>query len=608
MHANKSLDTSIENSVNPFALNTPLKRVRGVGPLINTVATHALALEKIIKVYYGLKDCSDTEQFTNKALNLFGVGYEISDEDLSNIPTEGPAVVIANHPYGGLDGLLLMNLLLKRRKDVRLLANHMLWRIPELRDILIPIDILDPSKKQSNLRGLKTAIAHVKAGGLLATFPAGAVSHLHLRNGHVIDPQWSQTAVRLIRKCAAPVTPIYFSGSNSTKFQLAGLIHPIFRTALLPRELANKRRHIITARVGTPITTEQIQATDNDVSLSNLLRLRTYALDHSQHTNFSKRPLSEKPKQVIPVADQINPQYVIAELNNLPSAQQLLETNGLKVVYGQARQLPWTLQELGRLREITFRNVGEGTGKERDIDLYDNYYTHLICWNPSTGDIVGAYRIGVVDQVLNHFGVRGLYTHTLFKLDKKLFQQDEMAQGKALELGRSFVREEYQRSYTPLLALWRGICCYVSNHPEYRILFGPVSISNDYLPTSRLMLVDFLKQHHLDEKLSKYIKARNGLKRRHPLASLSKEIARENGLESFSSLLSEIEPDRKGIPVLIRQYIKFGGKLLGFNLDSQFGNVIDGLIMVDLPNTELKTLQRYMGKEEALTYINSHNN
>ena len=606
MHAEQYSESSVDKHQNPFSLNTPLKSVRGVGTLINTVATHALALEKLTKVYYGLKDCSDTEQFTNKALDLFGVSYQISEEDLLNIPTEGSAVVIANHPYGGLDGLLLMNLLLKRRKDVRLLANHMLWRIPELRNILIPIDIFDPSKKQSNLRGLKTAIAHVKAEGLLATFPAGAVSHLHLRHGHVIDPQWSQTAVRLIRKCAAPVTPIYFSGNNSTKFQLAGLIHPIFRTALLPRELSNKRRHRITARAGKPITTEQILAIDNDLSLSNLLRLRTYALDHSQRNYLIKRPASDKSKKAIPVADKINPQYVATELNNLPSAQQLLETNGLKVVYGQARQLPWTLQELGRLREITFRSAGEGTGKERDIDLYDNYYTHLICWNPATGEIVGAYRIGVVDEVLNHFGVRGLYTHTLFKLDKRIFQQGEMAHGKALELGRSFVREEYQQSYTPLLSLWRGICCYVSRHPQYRVLFGPVSISNDYLPTSRLMLVDFLKQHHLDERLSKYIKARNGLKRRHPLASLSKEIAIENGLESFSILLSEIEPDRKGIPVLIRQYIKFGGKLLGFNLDAQFGNVIDGLIMVDLLNTELKTLQRYMGKSEALSYLSLH--
>ncbi len=606
MQANKSLEVPFDNSANPFSLNTPLTRLRVFGPLINTVATHTLALEKITQVYYELQDCTDIGQFTKKALDLFGVSYQISDNCLSNIPSEGPAIVIANHPYGGLDGLLLMNLLLQRRKDVRLLANQMLWRIPELRDILIPIDILDPSKKQSNLRGLRTALAHVKSGGLLATFPAGAVSHLHLKNGYVVDPQWSQTAVRLIRKCEAPVTPIYFSGGNSTKFQLAGLIHPIFRTALLPRELANKSRHTINAKVGNKITNEQIQATSDDVSLSNLLRLHTYALDKGQHNKELKLTALDKTKHLHPVAIQINPSYVTAELNSLPSSQQLIEINGLRVAYGQAKQLPWTLQEIGRLREITFRSAGEGTGKERDIDLYDNYYTHLICWNSSSGEIVGAYRIGAVDQILNHYGVRGLYTHSLFKLNKKLFQQEEMAQGSALELGRSFIREEYQRNFAPLLALWRGICCYVVRHPQYRVLFGPVSISNDYLPTSRLMLIDFLKQHHLDENLSKLIKARNGVKRRHPLAGLSQEIVRDSSLDNFSNLLSGIEPDRKGIPVLIRQYIKFGGKLLGFNLDPHFGNVIDGLIMVDLPKTELKTLQRYMGKDEAISYTRLH--
>ena len=591
---------------NPFELTTPWQSVPGVGSLIQDAATHALALAPLKRVYEELVHCQTPADFAGKALEVMGVRHDIDNEDLSRIPTTGPAIVVANHPYGGLDGLLLMSLLLQRRGDVRLLANHLLWRIPELRPILIPIDVLDPTRKTANLSGLRTAIAHVKSGGLLATFPAGAVSHLHLKNRHVLDPQWSGTAVRLIRKCNAPVTPMYFAGHNSAQFQFAGLIHPLLRTALLPRELINKRNHQIQVKVGNPIPTSQIDDTEDDISLANLLRLRTYALAKTNPYIRKKPLLLRKQTTQVPVAQAIAPSIIAAELEALPITQQLLETNGLKVVYAQASQLPWTLQELGRLRELSFRGVGEGTGQERDIDLFDNYYTQLICWNPKTSEIVGGYRIGAVDNILQHFGLRGLYTQSLFKFNHALFEQPEMAYGKALELGRSFVREEYQRSFTPLLSLWRGLCTYVAKHPQYRILFGPVSISNDYLPASRLMLVDFLKQHHLDHKLARFIKPRTQLRRRHPLAGLSKEVVQLSDLDTFSTLLSQIEPDQKGVPVLLRQYIKFGGRLLGFNLDTQFGDVIDGLIMVDLSHTELKTLQRYMGKEEALAYIDTH--
>lgn len=586
----------------PFQLSTPLQKLPALGPflnpIVNALAGRVLALEPLARVYRDLDCCTDTADFAARGLERLGVTADCSEEMLQRIPATGASIVVANHPYGGLEGLLLISLLLKRRPDVRVLANHLLWRIPELRSVLIPVDVLDPRRKAANIAGLRAAIAHVKNGGLLAMFPAGAVSHLHLQGAQIVDPIWSATAARLIRKCEAPVTPIYFEGHNSLGFQVAGLIHPLLRTAMLPRELVNKGDQRIAVRIGATVPAKQIQAIEGDAALASLLRLHTYGLaDHP--ASKPAQPPKRSPERI---AAALPDNLIAAELEALPPEQMLLEANGLKVVYAQAAQLPWSLQELGRLRELTFRAVGEGTGRAADIDLFDNYYTHLICWNPEAREIVGAYRIGAVDQILQHYGLKGLYTHSLFKYGRELPKR----LGPALELGRSFVRPEYQRGFAPLLALWRGISEYVLRHPQYRVLFGPVSISNDYLPSSRLLLVEFLKRHCLDADLSRLIKARTPLRRRHPLASLGQDFAQLPDLETLSDLLAQLEPDHKGVPVLLRQYLKLGGKLLGFNLDAEFGDAIDGLIMVDLPRTELKTLQRYMGREEAAGYLARH--
>lgn len=588
----------------PFTLVTPLQNLPAVGPLLNGLANRVLALKPLQRAYSQLQGCGDAASFTHASLQALQVGIECSAAALARIPATGAATVVANHPYGGIEGLMLIELLLQRRPDVRVLANHLLYRIPELRDVLIPVDVFDPQRKAANAAGLRAALQHVAAGGLLALFPAGAVSHWHFRGTQVIDPKWSDGVARLIRKCNAPVTPIYFAGHNGVGFQLAGMVHPLLRTAMLPRELVNKRERRIAVSVGAAIPAAQLQAMSDDGALASLLRLQTYGLADAPATPAAPPQTAGERDAAVPAAiiEAVAPALIAAELQALPASQQLLETAGLQVCYAHAAQLPWSLQEIGRLRELTFRAIGEGTGKAVDIDLFDNYYTQLICWNPTTREIVGAYRIGAVDQILPHYGLRGLYTHTLFKYGRELPRR----LGAALELGRSFVRPEYQRSFAPLLALWKGISEYVARHPHYRVLFGPVSISNDYSPSSRLLLVEFLKRHCFDVELSKLIKPRTPVHRRHPLAALAADFAQLPDIETLSEMLMQLEPDHKGVPVLLRQYLKLGGKLLGFNVDAQFGHAIDGLIMVDLPSTDLKTLQRYMGKESAAGYLARH--
>lgn len=271
----------------------------------------------------------------------------------------------------------------------------------------------------------------------------------------------------------------------------------------------------------------------------------------------------------------------------------------MSVVFARAEQIPWTLRELGRLREITFRAVGEGTGDERDIDRYDGHYVHLIAWHRTRSEVVGAYRIGHVDRIVAARGKQGLYTHSLFTYGDGFLR----SLGPALELGRSFVSAAYQKDFGALLLLWKGIAHYVACNPHYRVRFGPVSISREYRPESHALLIDFLRRHCFDEQLAKLIRPRRAFRRTHSLAALSGDLARLADLDDVSQLLEEMEPDGKGAPVLLRQYLKLGGRLACFNVDESFSGVVDGLIVVDLLRTEPRVLQKYMGREQLAAFL-----
>jgi len=281
------------------------------------------------------------------------------------------------------------------------------------------------------------------------------------------------------------------------------------------------------------------------------------------------------------------------------SADALLAANGdLEVYCASAEAIPHLLQEIGRLRELTFRDTGEGTGKSSDLDLYDSYYLHLFVWNRARDEVVGAYRLGLADEILRRYDKKGLYTFSLFRYRQRLLHRINPA----LELGRSFVRPEYQRSFSPLLLLWKGIGTFVARHPRYRILFGPVSISNEYHSLSQQLMVAFLRDNSYQAGLARLVRPRRPFRngRRRP------EYAHIRDIEALSELIAQIEGDAKGAPILLKQYLKLGGRLLGFNVDRQFSDVVDGLIMVDLLETDPKVLQRYMGREQAEQFLAWH--
>ena len=585
--------------MNPFRLDDlPLRR-----PL-RAVAEKVLGLKPLASGYDSLPRGLSPLAFANVTLNHLNVQTQILAGSPANIPKDGATVVVANHPFGGIEGVIMARMLLQVRPDVRIMANGMLQRIPELKELFIGVNPYGHKRaRKENMRPLREALQWLQGGGLLLVFPAGDVSRLHPLEGRVRDGKWEATIARIIRSTQADVVPVFFEGRNSVMFHGVGLLHPRLRSLLLARELWNKRDSRIGMHIGKPIPPRKLSSLCGHDEVARYLRLHTCLLG-SEETAKGKSGAGEEVEEKVqePIVGAVEPAQLQREVDALPEEQWLTESGNLRVYYARASQIPWLLQEIGRLREVTFRAVGEGSGRASDIDLYDSYYLHLFIWNSESREVVGAYRLGLADEIYSHYGKRGLYSHSLFRYSKRLLK----AINPAIELGRSFVRVEYQRSFAPLLLLWKGIGQFVQRHPRYSVLFGPVSISNDYSSISQQLLVDFFSANNFDSNLGKMIRPRSPY--RSPLKPVWRraELAGMGDIDSVSELVAMQEDDGKGVPVLIKQYLKLGGRMLGFNVDRDFNDCIDGLILVDLLSTDAKVLQKYMGRNGAEAFLAYH--
>lgn len=559
---------------------------------------HLLGLRRCSAIYQSIGHHRDPAAFMRHLLKALGIRPTCASADTQKIPPRGPCVVVSNHPFGGLDGIVLAELLLTIRADVKILANSILNRIPQLREITIPVDPFQTrTALRSNIGPLRDAMAWVESGGLLLVFPAGEVSHPTLRSPEIADPPWHRFVARMIRRTRANVIPVYFKGCNRWPFQLAGLLHPRLRTALLARELLARKGKPIELKIGNLIHHRWLRNYSDDQMLK-YLRFRTYVMGHARplRATAPTPAVFRGLKQRRPLADPQPREVCRRELLQLPGDQLLLRSGNFAVWHAQSTQIPHLLLEIGRLRETAFRLAGEGTGRACDLDRFDAHYTHLFIWDTETEQIIGAYRLGLADQILSRQGKKGLYTNTLFHSRSAFF--DKL--GPALELGRSFVHPDYQKSYSPLLLLWKGIGAFVARYPRYRMLFGPVSISNDYSDLSRRLMATTLLRHSQTNDLAMMVQPRNPAKlkpvRIRGCRSMVQDLHFQD-LKEIGAVVSDIELAQKEVPVLLRQYLNLGGQLLAFNVDKHFSKVLDGLIVVDLLQTERKTLARYMGAE-----------
>jgi len=579
-------------SVLPPNLNLPGR------PVLEKV----LGLSRLDLFYSRVSDADPAEPFIERTLRLLGVTVQVSQGDIARVPVTGPVVVVANHPFGMVEGLVLAAVLERVRPDVRTMANHLLAAMPELRERMIMVDPFDRTDSaRRNLAGLRSALEWLQRGGMLVMFPAGEVSHIDFSRRGITDPEWSDSAVRLAARAGAPILPVRFTGNNSALFHMLGLVHPTLRTAMLPHELWNKRGRTVSMRIGQPVDEEILSRFESERAATAFIRNRTYSLVRRapvRRWGFRK----PAPHQA-PVIAAIPPEILEQEIRGLPEQATLLKAGEMRVVLSRAAEIPLTLREIGRLREVTFRQAGEGTGKPLDLDRFDAHYLHLLLWNDNEREVAGAYRLGPSLEILPRYGVRGFYTSTLFAWKRNFLDR----LGPSVEMGRSFVRLEYQKSFSALLLLWKGIGQFLVNDPRYHVLFGPVSISNDYHPESRELMVRFLNAYCRDEHLARLVKARNPfkLKPQRDVDDIVEGTAQWD-IDALSTVIADFETDQKGVPVLLRQYLKLGGRLVAFNVDSGFADTLDGLIVVDIARTDRRTLGRYMGVQAAKKYLEFH--
>ena len=565
-----------------------------------------LSLNKLNELYVSTIQSNNPEEFLNNWLDTLKVQIDLAKEDLDRIPREGPLIIVSNHPFGGIEGIVLANILCSLRSDVKIMTNYILGLVPELENLLIKVDPFGhQSSRTKNVGPLRDCVSWVKKGGCLCVFPAGEVSSFQPLKRAVMDKDWSSTIGRLVRITKSPVLPLFFQGNNRALFHLLGMIHPRLRTLMLPRELINKQEQTISLSIGNPIPFNKLKSFESDDELIKFLKFRSYVLK-SRYRNYRTAETIESPTSThVKVAPKGNTRQIADEINGLPKSQVLIENTAYKVIIAKRAEIPAAVKEIGRLRELSFREINAGTGTACDLDSFDDYYIHMILWHKEDQDIAGAYRLGLTDDIIDMHGIDGLYTNTLFKMKPGLF--DKIKPG--IELGRSFIQKKYQKNHSCLLLMWRAISAYIVKNPKHHHLFGAVSISNDYHPFSQDLMLRYFKKNLWSKPLSKLIKPVSPPRLKpSPITNIETRTARKvlHTIENLDGIVSEIEPDGKGIPILLRYYIKLGAKIFAYNVDHDFNDAIDVMIYINLLETDTRVLSQCMGKEGTKEFYASN--
>lgn len=573
-----------------ISLAIGLEKFGFLGTFLGWVLLRVLRISVLNRIYDKNKNKSDLA-FLNAILKDCKIEFEIPEEDLKRIPATGAFITVSNHPLGGVDGILLLKLLIEKRADYKIIANFLLHKIAPLKPYVMPVNPFEDRKDaKSSIAGIKNALLHLREEKPLGIFPAGEVSTY--KDGKLnVDKPWEEGAVRLIKKANVPVIPIYFHAKNSRLFYVLSKISGTLRTAKLPSELLSQKHRVIKVRIGKPIAVKDQNEYKDISSFNEFIRKKTYMLANpfeKAHKLISTEKIKIK-KPIKKIAPQRDAHLFVEEVNKLRETKgKLLESKNYEVFFANADDIPNILHEIGRLREITFREVGEGTNKAIDLDVYDNYYSHLFLWDKAANCLVGAYRMGLGKEIYNKYGIHGFYVQTLFKIEPELHQM----MSNTIEMGRAFVVGEYQQKPMPLFLLWKGIVHVTLRYPEYKYLMGGVSISNQFSDFSKSLMIEFMKSHYYDPYVAQYIYPKKEYKVK--LKDADKDFvfdATKADLQKFDKIIDEIEPGALRIPVLLKKYVKQNARLVAFNVDPKFNNAVDGLMYIkvaDIPESTVK--------------------
>ncbi len=562
-----------------------------VGTFLGWSLMRILKISAINKVYDKHKHLEGLD-FMNALLEEYEIKFEIPEEDLKRLPKNGAFITISNHPLGGIDGILLLKLLLEPRPDFKIIANFLLQRIKPMEPYVMPVNPFEDKKNvMSSIGGFKASMKHLKEGKPLGIFPAGEVSTY--KDGKlIVDKPWEEAAMKLAKRAKVPIVPIYFHAKNSMFFYRLAKMSDTLRTAKLPSEVLTQKERLIKVRIGNPISVKDQDERESLESFTNFIRRKTYMLSNA----FEKKKLLDNiprnlkfpkpPKKIVkPVAVSIIENEIEVLKKN---DKRLLQSKNYEVYLADAPSIPNIIQEIGRLREITFREVGEGTNKAIDLDKFDAYYHHMFLWDKDAKKIAGAYRMGLGSEIFSKYGINGFYLQELFRFEQELFSM----MSKSIEMGRAFIIKKYQMRPMPLFLLWKGIVHTTLRYPEHKYLIGGVSISNKFSEFSKSLMIEFMKSNYYDPYIAQYIKPKKEFKVK--LKDADKDFvfdASEADLNKFDKIIDEVEPGSLRLPVLIKKYIKQNAKVVAFNVDPLFNNAVDGLMYIriaDLPESTVK--------------------
>ncbi|WP_339341420.1 lysophospholipid acyltransferase family protein [uncultured Polaribacter sp.] len=588
-----------------------LQKLGFLGSFVGWIILRILRISAVNKIYDNNKNKSDLD-FLNGILDDCKIKFEIPEEDLKRIPKEGPFITISNHPLGGIDGVLLLKLVTEKRADYKIVANFLLHRVAPLKPYVMPVNPFETRKDaKSSVAGIKSALLHLREGKPLGIFPAGEVS-THKDGKLNVDKPWEEGAVKLIKKANVPIIPIYFHAKNSRLFYFLSKFSDTLRTAKLPSEVIQQRGRVIKVRIGKPISVKDQDTFKALPDFYKFIRRKTYMLANpfEKSNRLITSPKIKIKKATKKISSQRNSDLFLAEVDALRETNsRLLKSKNYEVFFASAKDIPNLIHEIGRLREITFRAIGEGTNKEVDLDKFDNYYHHLLLWDTVAEKLVGAYRMGLGKEIYKKYGIKGFYVQSLFRIEPELHQMMD----NTIEMGRAFIIAEYQQKPMPLFLLWKGIVHVTLRYPKYKYLMGGVSISNQFSDFSKSLMIEFMKSHYYDPYIAQYIRPKKEYKVK--LKDGDKDFvfdASKADMQKFDKIIDEIEPGILRIPVLIKKYVKQNARLVAFNVDPKFNNAIDGLMYIkvaDIPESTVKPVMEefQLELERKATALQSSN-
>lgn len=570
-------------------------KLRGpIGNLIASCAMSLMGLNRINRLYPQFGEYQG-RKFAEEAMKTFRISTDILPEELSYIPKEGPFIIVSNHPFGGWDGIVLYHTVTAIRPDFKLLTNFILSYIPNLKDSFMAVNPFSENKGlHSSIGGLKATMETLEKGGCVGIFPSGEVSTYYNGRRYTADKDWTGKVMKLIRNSGVPAVPVYFDGTNSKWFHFVGRIHPILRTLNLPNELIRRSGSKVTMRIGRAVSAGEVAKSKSPEELGLHLRNRVYALEANViHRDFIHE--TTQPQQ--PLAPAADPDVLSREMESMTP---LFEVYKYRCYLADTENIPMMMREIGRRREESFRQVGEGTGSAIDTDSFDRYYKHLILWDKEACQLAGAYRLGIGKEIYERYGIDGFYTHTLFKYSDRFTS----ALPQCIELGRSFLSIEYKKEALPLMLLIKGLFYTVLKYPDCKYLFGPASITSWLPPFYRSLTVYGLSKVAVREEHVGLVIPRTPFKyeflRTDPELLLK---GKTDNIDALDKCIQRLSDNHFRIPTLLKKYVRLNAEILAFNVDKAFNNCVDGMVLLDMsavPRNEIEMLTKGSEDREEL--------